>query len=155
MNPPLPSIVCEACAVIALHKGNVLHVLPQLFTVYIPEFVKQECNDDKYESIDLSSFIYLPVENVLAVGLGQGAREVISLAVEQNTSTLITDDKKAFNKAKTFGIIPIVVTDILLLAKNKGYLESVKTVLDTMSQNGEGIEDEKYNTILQRAGEMQ
>jgi predicted nucleic acid-binding protein len=42
---------------------------------------------------------------------------------------------------------------VVLLAKQKGIIPSAKTVLDRMITNGEGIQEEQYQKLLQTAGE--
>lgn len=150
MSSNLPKIVCDASSIISLHKGNVLYILPFLFDVYIPEKVKNECSHKKYEKIDMSSFHCVQVKNVLNIGMQEGEREMVSLAKEENASFVLTDDDQAFNKALNMGIHPLRVKNILKFAKQKGYIKSVKQVLNLMIQKGEGV---KYQEILKYVGE--
>lgn len=150
MSTSLPEIVCDACSIIRLHKGEILHILPKLFAIYIPEYVRTECNYEKYGKIDLSDFTCSPVQNVLKIGMQKGEREMLSLAMEKSIKRVLTDDNQAFNKAISMKIKPIRTRDILLIAKKGGYLPSVKPALNLMIQKGEGID---YQEILKYVGE--
>ena len=48
---------------------------------------------------------------------------------------------------------PVRSFRVLLLAKRKGLIPSVKTALDAMIANGEGIQEEMYRRMLEEAGE--
>lgn len=151
MPSNLPKIVCDASSIIRFHKGDILHILPNLFDVYIPKAVKHECSHKNHKKIDLSSFHCVEVKNVLPIGMQEGEREMISLAKEQNISLVLTDDDQAINKAKSLGIQPYRTKNILKIAKQKGYINSVKPVLNLMIQKGEGIE---YQEVLKYVGEV-
>ena len=79
--------------------------------------------------------------------------EAISLAAERNIAIIVLDDEKAFRRALEQGLTLVRSFRVLLLAKRKGLIPSVKTALDAMLANGEGIQEELYQRILEEAGE--
>ncbi len=149
-------VVCDTCTLIRLRKGDVIDCLGQLFeSVLIPPAVQNECQDSETkEALKKEFFKITPVSHILPLsGIHRGEREAISLAVEQNISVLITDDEKAFKQALRQGITPILTVHVLLLAQKKGFISSVKSVLDTMIAKGEGIQESVYRETLKSAGE--
>lgn len=147
--------ICDTCTLIKLRKGNALNCLHSLFDkILVPKAVKNECRDPEVlNAIQTAPFEIKTVKNVLPLGMGSGEREAISLAVETNVEIIFTDDEKASKKALRFCLNPQETYKILVLAKEKGLIPSVKAVLDRMIKNGEGIEDETYLEALRLAGE--
>ena len=95
------------------------------------------------------------VSRVLALaGIHRGEQEAISLALERNITVIILDDEKAFRRAAEQGLTPIRSFRVLLLAKRKGLIPSVRSVLDAMIAKGEGVQEEVYRRVLEEAGEM-
>jgi predicted nucleic acid-binding protein len=76
-----------------------------------------------------------------------------SLAAERNIAIIVLDDEKAFRRALEQGLTPVRSFRVLLLAKRKGLIPSVKTAMDAMIANGEGIQEELYRRMLSEAGE--
>lgn len=147
--------VCDTCSIIKLRKGRVIDCLGLLFyKVYIPPAVQAECVlGTTWQVLEQPFFEVRTVQNVLPLGMGQGEREAISLAVELGITTLITDDEKAFRNAVRQGLQPVRVFDLLVYAKQVGAITSVKAVLDAMKQQNEGIREDLYQQTLKDAGE--
>lgn len=131
--------VCDTCSLIKLRKGRVIDCLGLLFDkVYIPPAVQAECVlGTTWQVLEQPFFEVRTVQNVLPLGMGQGEREAISLAVELGITTLITDDD----------------FDLLVYAKQVGAITSVKAVLDAMKQQNEGIREDLYQQTLKDAGD--
>jgi len=83
-----------------------------------------------------------------------GEREALSLAVELNVGTILVDDQKAIRKASQLNLDVLQAQDVILLAKYKGNIPSVKEVLKTMVANGEYLTEKVYQEILEEAGEI-
>ncbi len=149
-------VVCDTSTLIKLRKGEVIDCLGQLFdSVLIPQAVKDECQDkETRQCLSREFFILAPVFRVLPLsGIQIGEKEAISLAVEQKISIFITDDDKAFKRALEQGLTPIRTFRVLVLAKQKGYISCVKTVLDKMISKGEGIQETVYQKTLKLSDE--
>ncbi len=151
----MPFSICDTSTLIKLHKGDILDCLGKLFErVYLPKEVKEECQDPELsKAIQTPFFEVKTVNNILAIGMGKGEREVISLALELNLKNVLIDDNKGFRKAHDLGLLPLQTKDILLTAKKLKLVDSVQEVLGKMRSRGEGIEDEDYISILKEAGE--
>ena len=148
--------VCDTSTLIRLNRGGTIHCLGRIFEkVLIPEGVQEECRTPETERILREGFFEIKgISRLLPItGLHKGEHEAISLAVELDIETVITDDEKAFRKAKEQGLKPVNSYYILLLAKRKGYISSVKTVLEAMISKGEGVQEEIYRDVLEAAGE--
>ena len=100
--------------------------------VYIPPAVQAECVlGTTWQVLEQPFFEIRTVQNVLPLGMGQGEREAISLAVELGITTLITDDEKAFRNVVRQGLQPVRVFDLLVYAKQVGAMTSPLKVLQT------------------------
>ncbi len=68
---------------------------------------------------------------------------------------MLTDESKGRTEALRLGLDVTGILGILLRAKERQFLPSVKTVLDAMMMRaGFWVEEELYNTILARANEL-
>ena len=149
-------VVCDTSSIIKLQRGGVIDCLGQLFeAVIIPQAVKEECTKPETKAVLKKPFFQVhTVSRTLPLsGIHIGEQEVISLAVEQNIQIIILDDEKAFRRALEQKLIPIRSLRVLLLAKQKGLIPSVKSAMDAMISQGEGIQDDMYHKILESAGE--
>ncbi len=94
-------------------------------------------------------------EAVLRNALGLGEREAIALAVESKPSLLIVDDLPARKVARMLGVDVVGTAGILLAAKRRGFVESLRTELDRLIQNSFFLSPKLYNDLLQAADEPQ
>jgi predicted nucleic acid-binding protein len=149
-------VICDTSSIIKLQRGGVIDCLGQLFeVVLIPQAVKAECIKPETKAVLQKPFFQIhTVSNPLPLsGIHIGEQEAISLAVEQNIPVIILDDEKAFKRALEQGLTPIRSWRVLLLAKQKGLIPSVKSALDEMISQGEGVQDDMYHKIIESAGE--
>lgn len=85
--------------------------------------------------------------------LEQGEAEVIVLAKEKNIEQVLIDEKVARLQAKVLGLEVIGTLGILLKAKKKRLLTSIKPSITKILENGIWIKDEIVKGILKEAGE--
>ncbi|MDD1435851.1 DUF3368 domain-containing protein, partial [Dolichospermum sp. ST_sed10] len=86
--------------------------------------------------------------------LDLGESEAIALAEEIGASQLLIDEKAA-RKVAIARKLPLIGTvGVLLLAKRRGLLDSVKSVLDEMQAQGMRISDRLYVQVLILAQEQ-
>jgi predicted nucleic acid-binding protein len=150
------NVVCDTSSIIKLQRGGVIDCLGRIFeVVLIPEAVRDECRQPETKNaLGKPFFGVYAVNAVLPLsGIHRGEQEAISLSVEQSTPVILLDDEKAFRRAQEQGLTPIRSFRILLLAKKKGLIPSVKSALDRMIANGEGVQEEIYRKLLEEAGE--
>ena len=149
-------VICDTSSIIKLRKGGVIDCLGQLFdAVLIPQAVKEECARPETRAVIQKPFFQVcTISRALPLsGIHPGEREAISLAVEHNIPVILLDDEKAIRRALEQKLVPIRSLRILMYAKQKGLIPSVKPALDAMIAQGEGIQDDMYHKILRSAGE--
>lgn len=149
-------VVCDTSSIIKLQRGGVIDCLGELFEkVLIPPAVTEECRQPETKNALKRPFFEVrEVSHVLPLsGIHRGEQEAISLAMEQSIPVILIDDEKAFRRAQEQGLMPIRSFRVLLLAKRKGLIPSVKSALDEMIAKGEGIQEEVYRRMLEEAGE--
>ena len=91
--------------------------------------------------------------DVLIWNLGDGESEVLSLALEDDRYIAAIDDRAARNCARTLAVRTMGTGAILVLAKQKGYLESVERTLSRLREVGLYISDDIVEMLKKQAGE--
>lgn len=89
----------------------------------------------------------------LPAHLGRGEREAIVLAGEQG-ATFLSDDGPARRVAREQGLAVTGSLAVLLRAKDRGLIPSVKELLDEMIRQDFRISRQLYREVLQQAGEL-
>lgn len=85
--------------------------------------------------------------------LDLGECAAITLAEELHADGLLVDDLAARKEAQRRGLPVTGTVGILLVAKQKGLIPSVKKVLDALIANGTRISQQLYQQALAVAGE--
>ncbi len=92
--------------------------------------------------------------NRLKIELDQGESEAIALALELKANRLIIDERLGRKIATQSGLSIIGVLGILIAAKQRNLIESVKPLLDSLIQEtGFWIEEKLYKEVLHIVGE--
>jgi predicted nucleic acid-binding protein len=84
--------------------------------------------------------------------LDAGESAAIRLALKLSASVLI-DEKMGRSIATKLGLSVIGSAGVLLAAKKRGLIESVRPILDAFSSNGYHFSDTLIQAIVLRAGE--
>ncbi|NET00533.1 MAG: DUF3368 domain-containing protein [Sphaerospermopsis sp. SIO1G1] len=160
-------IVSDTTPISELAKVNSLDLLPKIFgKVIIPQGVFNELQVGTHPAAklvqDLSWLEVMTVNNQQVVRelqqlfkLDLGESEAIALAEEIGASQLLIDERAARKVAMDRKLPLIGTVGVLLLAKNRGFLDSVKDVLDEMQAQGMRISDRLYVQVLTLAQEHQ
>lgn len=160
-------IVSDTTPISELTKVEYLDLLPQLFgKVVIPQGVFNELQIGQHPAAfivqNLAWLEVVTVDNQQLVeelqksfNLHNGESEAIALAEEIGASQLLIDEKAARKVAKARKLPIIGTMGILLLAKRRGLLDSVKDVLNEMQAKGTRISVSLYEQVLTLAGENQ
>ncbi|HIO93135.1 MAG TPA: DUF3368 domain-containing protein [Leucothrix mucor] len=165
-------IIADASPLIALATINRLALLEQLYQqVFIPEAVKNELrlSSDmpgakrllqamekgliKVRSIEYSETSYQQILQIL----DQGETEAILLAesfADTDYRFLLIDERKGRLVAKQRGINIAGTGAVLLAAKKKGHINSVKKELHAMQDNGYRLSTALQQRLLALAGEL-
>lgn len=158
-------VVSDTTPISELTKVGCLDLLPKLFgKVVIPQGVFDELQQGQHPAAQIvSNLSWLEVVAVnkrqeveelqQSFKLDLGESEAIALAEEMTAEQLLIDEKAARRVALSKGLPIIGTVGVLLLAKRRGLLDSVKDVLDTMQVQGMRISDRLYVQVLTLAQE--
>jgi predicted nucleic acid-binding protein len=139
-------VVINASPLITLFRANLQILLPMLFSeLLVPEDVWNEVVNPGYRDTVARA---LPESNwarkvavtidpkVRLWNLGLGETAVLSLAMSTSGMIAIVDDKAARRCARVMRIRTIGTAGVILLAKRKGYIESVEVALGQLREAG-------------------
>ena len=159
-------IVADTTPISELTKVGYLDLLPTMFgEVIIPEAVFNELKVGRHPAAvivsELSWLKVLTLNNSQQVkelqekfNLDLGESEAIVLAEEIGAQQLLIDEKAA-RRVATEKKLPLIGTmGILLLAKRRGFVSSVKDILDEMQKQGTRISNRLYLQVLTLADEL-
>ncbi len=162
---PAKLVISNNSPLVALWGLDLLSLLQDLYTeVWIPRAVEKEFLRRKKEvrqqalnnapwikTVDLAD----PQSATVYEGLDDGEAEVLALANEHKASFVIIDEKKARQEAKRVGLIVKGTAGILLEAKKKGLIDTIKPLIITLQNNGMHLSKPLIDFVLQEAGEAQ
>ncbi|RLI80946.1 DUF3368 domain-containing protein [Archaeoglobales archaeon] len=157
-------VVSNSTCIIALLRIGKLTLLKDLFDrIFIPEEVYREIYVDGKEGfIELERADFFEVRkiknhlffNLLRGLIDDGEAASIILALEEDASLIILDDKDARKIAEKLGLKVMGTTGILLLAKRKGVVKEIKPIIEEMKMGGFYLSDSIINTVLKEADEL-
>jgi len=155
-------LIADSSALVALSICHSLDLLEPLFgEVQVPEAVFDELTiSQKPESIELAIFLKGKVKTVetshyvyLDAYADAGETEAMLLYKQINADWLLIDDKRGrkvamINKIKTIGSL-----GVLLTAKKKGLIPSVRPKLDLLAKSNLYFSPALRQTVLDMADE--
>lgn len=158
------SIVVNTSPWISLSICGQINLLERMYkNIYMPVQVREEIMAGGIGSFGVKEFKtspWLKISKVhdkekleLLYELDKGEAEVIILAKEQNIKKVLIDEKIARQQARILGLEVIGTLGLLLKAKNKGLISSIKPSIKKILDNGVWINDEIVKGILKEAGE--
>jgi predicted nucleic acid-binding protein len=149
-----------------LAAAGQLDLLKRLYDkVTVPNMVAQELSAIHTERFHVPSLETLSWIEVKAVAdrylvssfllkLDPGEAEVIALAVEMNADLVLLDERMAREVASRLGLKFIGVIGVLIEAKHRGFILTLKPVLDDMiAKAGFWVSEHLYARVLREAGE--
>jgi hypothetical protein len=150
------AVVSDSGPLIALERIEQLQLLPELFTrILIPPAVEKEVASRWI----LPGWVVVrplgrpPRLGRLALSLGAGEREAIGLSLEIAAAHLLVDDKAARRLAKSLRLPIIGTLGLLLAAKRRGLLPTVRPHLDALQRASFYLTRDLYARVLAEAGE--
>ncbi|MCL2360397.1 MAG: DUF3368 domain-containing protein [Defluviitaleaceae bacterium] len=137
--------VVNSTPLISLHDIGILDILSKMYNyVYIPYGVYEEvCVEGDIKKDTLLPFPNFAIQHItnenakryFKTALHKGEVEVMILADELKADICIIDDKLAREYAKYLGLKLTGTLGLLVKAKERGFIESVKLYMDLMIQN--------------------
>lgn len=164
-NDKSPKIVSNTSPIINLAKIDKLDLIEKLYqNIIIPAAVYKELimsgqdkeNIPAIKSLIDNKIIYVQeIQNsaltrALEQDLDPGESETIALAVEINADLVILDEREARETAEIYKLKKTGFIGILLKAKQKGFIDSVKKYLDRAIEKGFWIDERLYRSIIKR-----
>jgi predicted nucleic acid-binding protein len=155
-------IVADSSALIALAIADGLHLLEQLFTeVAVTEQVYNECISlGKPQSEQLKQYLankiyYVDNDNDIINGviIDAGELSAMSLYKKMNADLLLIDDNQGRKVAKLNDVQVIGSVGVLILAKNKNIVASIRPYLTKISESNIFISQKIIDIALQTVGE--
>lgn len=145
---------------------NQLDLIRKLYgSVIIPNAVYQELTSSNFpvagamevqtlDWISVRQVSNLTVVNSLKKELDLGEAEAIALALELNAARLLIDERRGRIVAARLNIEHTGVLGILVEAKSKGIISSVKPLLEALiNRAGFWVSESIYHYVLELAGE--
>ena len=153
-------VVSDTTPISELAKVGYFNLLYKLFEqVIIPQEVYSEITTGNHPAAEIvSTFSWLKVSQIknpkrvktlqLTSNLDLGETAAIILAEELKADQLLIDERAARRVAKSRQLPVIGTVGILILAKERGLIDNVKPILDSMIKNGTRIGERLYMQAL-------
>ncbi len=153
-------VVVNASPLICLSKSGLSGLLPALFTeIIVPDkvhqevMVKGETNLSSIMHLKQVSDVVVP-RSVASWDLGEGESAVLAYALKNpDIWTVIIDDREARRCAKSLGCRHIGTVGVILLARRKGLVPSVKEGLDKLRSAGLWLSEAFMKEVCRKANE--
>jgi predicted nucleic acid-binding protein len=163
----LPIVISNASPIINLAIIGRLGLLKKFWgRIFIPEAVWKEVvidGEDKDEVVEIKKADWIVVEKVkdqnltllLMQNLDKGESETIALAIEKNADIILLDETDAREAADIYKIEKTGVLGILLLAKLKNEIPSLKQEIEKLKIKANfRLKDSLIQSVLKDAGEI-
>ena len=158
------AVICNTSPLQYLHQIDLLHLLPTLFgPVQVPSAVVAELREGRRRGVplpELAELSWITTQRVdarklssLTTNLGSGEKKVLALGLEASDSLLVLDDRDARRHAIAMGLEITGTVGILLLAKERGILDSVQPALARLQALRFRLSAETRGIVLNLAGE--
>lgn len=146
--------VTDSSPLIILHQFHRLELLRSLFrAVVAPPAVAREIVPSLGALPTWIREHYSPTTPDLAMSLHAGEREAIALALHVSADVIIVDDLNGRRRAAQLGLNVIGSAGLLLQARRRGLIDTVRPDLVAMVANGLYVSPRLYHEILAAAGE--
>ncbi len=147
-------IVADTSCLIVLERIGKIEILHRLFgTVTITHQVALEYKLPLLDWIKIQGFQNQQLFKELQYKVDIGEASAIVLATELSDSLIILDDYRAREAANKLGLKITGTLGIIIKAKEKGLIDKVKPLLDSLVQIGFRLHPNIYIEILKISGE--
>ncbi len=160
----MPDVVSNSSPLQYLYQADVLDLLPSLFEqICVPEAVVVELAEGRRQGVSLpilEDLSWLQVRVVrdrtllpLVTHLGDGEKEVLALGLELSDALLLLDDRDARRHARALELEFSGTLGVLLLAKERGFLDAIRPVLDRLQALRFRLDARTRQVVLELASE--
>ena len=157
--------VVDTSPLIFLAKLDRLDLLRKSAESFVPAAVVEEIRaypDDASRKIEHALSSWLREEkvgerrivDVLLADLDFGEAEVIALAHESAADRIVMDDLDGRRFARRLGLEPVGTLGLLLAAKLRGELDSLRGEIERLEQAGFRVSSSLVKAVLRAAGEV-
>lgn len=155
-------VVSNTTPIITLASIGRVDILKYFFDkVYISQAVYNEIKSKKaygYEEIDDSFFEVVTIhdslaQNILLNDLDLGEAQTIVLAKELPADIVLIDETIGYNIARSQDLNVKRTLSFLIVAKERGVIDTIKPLLDEMIDKGRWISHRVYRDVLKVCGE--
>lgn len=148
------AIICDTSCFIILSKIGEITLLQKLYGVVIttPD-IAEEFGELLPDWVKIESAKSQNTQRILETQIDRGESSAIALSLETLNSTLILDDYKARKIAQNLGLIFTGTIGIIIKAKLKGVIPSIKPFLEKIKATDFRISFEIEIQALKEAGE--
>ena len=164
----MPKVIINTSPIQYLYQTNLLDLLPQMYgNIILPQGVAIELAEGRNLGVALPNtedypwFRPVPSPNLNLTPLsaaidilGRGELEAIALGLENPDSLVILDDGLARKSAKDLGLKITGTIGILLKAKQRGYLNLIKPVIEELVLLGFRLDGTTREFALRLADEL-
>lgn len=156
-------VVSNTTPIISLASIGKIDILKRFFdTVYISQAVYDELKSKDsfgFDEIDDSFFQVVCVKDTIATDillndLDLGEAQTIVLAKELNANMVLIDENIGYKIAKSQNLNVKRTLSLLIAAKNKKYITTIKPLLDDMITNKRWISKSVYFEVLKICKEL-
>ena len=159
---PVRDVICNTSPLQYLYQVDLLHLLPILFgSAQAPPAVAAELAEGRKRGLrlpklaELSWMTVRPVRDrtllPLVTSLGNGEKEVLALGLETPDHLLMLDDRNARRHAKAAGLEIVGTLGILVLARERGIIDTVRPILDRLRELQFRVDSRTLKTVLDMA----
>ena len=138
-------VICNTSPLQYLYQIGSLHLLPTLFgRIQVPTAVAAEMTAGRRRKLflpKLDELSWVEIRSVhdrtllpLVTSLGKGEKEVLALGLETEAPLLVLDDRSGRRYASAAGLEVTGTLGVLLLAKERHVLDSVRPMLDRLQE---------------------
>ncbi len=154
-------VIADSGPIFSLALIDKLDILNDLFdNIRIPTGVWTEITSDKSKPDYQKLYNFFKDKtckisglNELAFIMDYGESESLILYKELQADFLLIDDKKARKIAETLNVNCIGIIGLLVIAKDKGYVEKLKPIFEMFLKNKRYYSIELLNAVLTAKGE--
>ena len=158
------SVICNTSPLQYLYQVDLLHLLPTLFgAAQAPPAVAAELAEGGQRGVrlpELAELSWMTVRPVrdrtllpLVTSLGNGEKEVLALGLETPDHLLVLDDRNARRYAGAAGLDITGTLGILVLAKERGLVDTVGPILNRLQDLQFRIDAGTLDIVLDMAEE--